>query len=82
MPSPTTPVTADHVNPTDAAAIDAAVADALAAIVAVPDLDALKATRLAQGAERPQYRAGQRLDLGSRAGLYSGSTAPTHVHPP
>ncbi len=52
MPSPTTPVTADHPNPTDAAAIDAALADALAAVSAAPDLDALKATRLAHAGDK------------------------------
>ena len=52
MPSPTTPVTADHVNPTDAATVDAAVAEALAAVAAAPDLDALKATRLAHAGDR------------------------------
>ena len=52
MPSPTTPVTADHVSPTDAAAIDAAVAVARAAVAAAPDLDALKATRLAHAGDK------------------------------
>ncbi len=52
MPSPTTPVTADHVNPTAAAAIDAVVADALAAVAAAPDLDTLKATRLAHAGDK------------------------------
>ncbi len=44
--------TSDHPSPTDAAGVEAAAVTALAAIAAAPDLDALKAARLAHAGDR------------------------------
>ncbi len=48
----TTPASLNHPNPTDAGAIDKALAEALAAVAGAPDLETLKSTRLAHAGDK------------------------------